>query len=51
MRGFKDSASADLVVRGHVLVQNLRNGFSTLTAPVGHRLRLLTAWSQLERSI
>ena len=51
MRGFKDPASADVVVRGHALVQNLRNGFSTLTAPVEHRLRLLTAWSQLERSI
>ena len=51
MRGFKDPRSADVVVRGHALVQNLRNGFSTLTAPVEHRLRLLSAWSQLERSI
>jgi IS6 family transposase len=51
MRGFKDPTSADVVVRGHALVQNLRNGFSTLTAPVEHRLRLLTAWEQLERSI
>jgi putative transposase len=52
MRGFKDPASAEVVVRGyHALVQNLRNGFSRLTAPVEHRLRLLSAWSQLERSI
>jgi transposase, IS6 family len=52
MRGFKDPASAEVVVRGHhALVQNLRNGFSRLTAPVEHRLRLLSAWSQLECSI
>jgi transposase-like protein len=41
MRGFKHPACADTVVRGHALVQNLRNGFSTLTAPVERRLRLL----------
>ena len=40
MRGFKHPAPADTVVRGHALVQNLRNGFSTLTAPVERRLRL-----------
>ena len=51
MRGFKHPASADTVVRGHALVQNLRNGFSTLTAPVERRLRLLTAWPQLARLI
>ena len=51
MRGFKDPASADTVVRGHALVQNLRNGFSTLTATVERRLRLLTAWPQLARLI
>lgn len=51
MRGFKHPASADILVRGHALVQNLRNGFSTLTAPVERRLRLLTAWPQLARLI
>ena len=51
MRGFKHPASADTVVRGHALVQNLRNGFSTLTALVERRLRLLVAWPQLERLI
>ncbi len=30
MRGFKQAASADLLARGHALVQNLRNGFSAL---------------------
>ncbi len=51
MRGFKHPASADTVVRGHALVQNLRNGFSTLTATVERRLRLLAAWPQLARLI
>jgi IS6 family transposase len=51
MRGFKDPASADVVVRGHALVQNLRNGFSPLTAAVERRLRLLTAWRQLVQQI
>jgi hypothetical protein len=45
MRGFEHPAPADTVVRGHALVQNLRNGSSTLTAPVvERRLRLVAAW-------
>jgi hypothetical protein len=32
-------------------VQNLRNGFSTLTGAVERHLRLLTAWPQLVRQI
>lgn len=51
MRGFKNPASADTVVRGHAFVQNLRNGFSTLTVTVERRLRLLAAWPQLARLI
>jgi IS6 family transposase len=51
MRGFKHPASADTVVRGHALVQNLRDGFSTLTVTVEHRLRLLAAWPRLARLI
>jgi IS6 family transposase len=43
MRGFKQCASADILTRGHALVQNLRNGFSSLTArsrvPYGWRRR------------
>lgn len=31
------------MVRGHTLVQNLHDGFSTLTATLEYRLRLLTA--------
>jgi transposase, IS6 family len=47
MRGFKRAASADTVSRAHGLVQNLRNGFSALTAAVPRSLRLATAWPQL----
>ncbi len=43
MRGFKQAASADILVRGHALIQNLRNGFSELTAAVPRALRLVTA--------
>ena len=51
MRGFKQAASADRLARGHGFIQNLRNGFSTLTAKVPRPLRLLTAWSQLIQAI
>jgi IS6 family transposase len=51
MRGFKQLVSADLLTRGHALVQNLRNGFSTLTARVPRPLRLAAAWPQLARAI
>ncbi len=47
MRGFKQAISADILARGHAFIQNLRNGFSTLTATVPRQLRLMTAWSQL----
>lgn len=47
MRGFKQAPSADILARGHALIQNLRNGFSDLTASVPRPLRLMTAWSQL----
>jgi transposase-like protein len=51
MRGFKQLASADAFSRGHALMQNLRNGFSTLTITVPRRLRLLEAWPQLGQAI
>ncbi len=47
MRGFKRAASADTVPRGHGLIQNLRQGFSTLTAAIPRPLRLAAAWPQL----
>ena len=47
MRDFKQLPSADVVSRGHALVQNLRNGFSTLTVAIPGPLRLATAWAQL----
>jgi transposase-like protein len=51
MRGFKQPTSADGFTRGHALVQNLRNGFSSLTAQVPRPLRLAAAWLQLARPI
>jgi transposase, IS6 family len=51
MRGFKQLTSADGFTRGHALVQNLRNGFSSLTDQVPRPLRLATAWPQLARAI
>jgi hypothetical protein len=51
MRGFKRLASADTFSRGHALMQNLRNGFSTLTTTLPRRLRLLEAWPQLAQAI
>ena len=51
MRGFKQLTAADGFTRGHALVQNLRNGCSTLTEGVRRPLRLATAWPQLARAI
>ena len=51
MRGFKQAGCAGVMVRGHALIQNLRNGFSTLTASVPLNLRLAVAWPQLAVSI
>lgn len=51
MRGFKQSTSADILARGHALIQNLRNGFSTLTAALPRQLRLMTAWPVLSQAI
>ena len=51
MRGFKRAASADVVARGHALVRNLRNGFSSLTLHVPLNLRLAVAWPQLAQAI
>ncbi len=51
MRGFKQVTSADIVPRGHALVQNLRGGFSTLTEGVPRHLRLAIAWPQLARIV
>ena len=51
MRGFKQAASADILARGHAFIQNLRNGFSTLTATIPRQLRVMTAWSHLIQAI
>ncbi|HZG69137.1 MAG TPA: DDE-type integrase/transposase/recombinase, partial [Herpetosiphonaceae bacterium] len=44
MRSFKQAASASIIARGHALIQNLRNGFSELTAGIPRRVRLASAW-------
>ncbi len=51
MRGFKQAGSADRLARGHAFIQNLRNGFSTLTAAVPRPVRLMTAWQALVPAI
>ncbi len=51
MRGFKQAVSADIMARGHALIQNLRNGFSHLSAHVPRQMRLAAAWSQLAQAI
>jgi transposase-like protein len=51
MRGLKRGSAADLLARGHALVRNLRQGFSSLTADVPPPLRLAAAWPQLAQAI
>ncbi len=51
MRGFKQPAAADIFGRGHALIQNLRRGFSTLTATVAREFRLMIAWPVLAQAI
>ncbi len=51
MRGFKQVGCAGGIAHAQVLIQNLRNGFSDLTAGVPRVLRLATAWPQLAQAI
>ena len=51
MRGVKQPAAADLLARSHALIQNVRNGCSTLTAAVPRAVRRMTAWSLLAQAI
>ena len=51
MRGFKQAGCAGVIARGHALIQNLRNGFSDLTAGIPRRVRLAIAWPQLAQAI
>jgi putative transposase len=51
MRGFKQAGCAGVIAHGYALIQNLRNGFSTLTVGVPRVLRLATAWPQLAQAI
>jgi hypothetical protein len=51
MRGFNSASSAATLARGHALIQDLRNGFSTLTASVPRPLRLMIAWQELVQTM
>ena len=51
MRGFKQAGCAGVIARGHALIQNLRTGFSELTAGIPRRVRLASAWPQLAQMI
>jgi transposase-like protein len=51
MRGFTRPASAAVFVRGHTLIENLRHGFSLLTAPLAPQVRLSQVWPQLARDL
>ena len=51
MRGFKRLHAADMVTCDHSLVQNLRDGFTSLTAGVPRQRRLAAAWPELLRAI
>jgi transposase-like protein len=51
MRGFKSPLSADVLSRGHALVQNLRNGFSALSIGLPRHLRLAITWPQLAATL
>ncbi len=51
MRGVKCNVSADILGRGHALIQNVRSGFSMVTESVPRDLRLAVAWPQLARMI
>ena len=51
MRGFRQAAAADTVSRGHGLIQNLRYGFSALTAALPRPRRVAVAWPHLAAMI
>jgi transposase-like protein len=51
MRGFKQAGSADILARGHPFIQNLRTGFSALTAGIPRLMRLVIAWPQLAQAL
>jgi transposase, IS6 family len=51
MRGFKRLASANTFCEGHALLQNLRGGFSRLSAEAPRSMRIVTVWPQLAKVI
>ncbi len=51
MRRFKTTSGASNFCRGHALIRNLRQGFSSLTTTVASPLRLASAWSALAATL
>lgn len=51
MRGLGSLTCADIVTRGHALIENLREGFSALTQDIPQHLRLATAWPLLAATV
>ncbi len=51
MRGFKRCGGASNFCRGHALIRNLRQGFSSLSATIAAPLRLAAAWSALTATL
>ncbi len=51
MRWFKTRGGASNFCRGHALIRNLRQGFSSLTVTVASPLRLASAWCALAATL
>lgn len=51
MRSFKTLGGASNFCRGHALIRNLRQDFSSLTATIAAPLRLAAAWSALTATL
>jgi len=51
MRGLKTDRTAQVIIAGHALAQNIRRGHYELGAEADPRLRLATAFEELKRAI
>ncbi len=51
MRGLKGDHTAQVIMRGHALLQNLRRGHYELGLDTRHHQRIATAFTELARTI
>ena len=51
MRGLKTDGTANVVIRGHAFVQNLRRGHYELGTETAPEFRLATAFEELQFAI